>query len=46
MTAWQLMTPTLGGDIDSTFFSRYDATVKAARSASTNPYVILDIVRV
>ncbi|KIJ68220.1 glycoside hydrolase family 5 protein [Hydnomerulius pinastri MD-312] len=41
--AWQLMTPTLGGDIDQSFLSKYDATVQAARSASTNPYVIIDL---
>ncbi|PPQ62910.1 hypothetical protein CVT24_006308 [Panaeolus cyanescens] len=41
--AWQLMTPSLGGDIDATFFSRYDATVQAALGASTQPYVILDL---
>ncbi|KAF9054456.1 endoglucanase [Panaeolus papilionaceus] len=40
---WQLMTPTLGGDIDSAFFSRYDATVQSALGASTQPYVILDL---
>lgn len=41
--AWQLMTPTLGGTINQTFFSIYDATVQAALSASTKPYVILDL---
>ncbi|PPR05528.1 hypothetical protein CVT24_003271 [Panaeolus cyanescens] len=37
------MTPQLGGTISSSFFSRYDATVQAALSASTRPYVILDL---
>ncbi|KAF9038234.1 glycoside hydrolase superfamily [Panaeolus papilionaceus] len=41
--AWQLMTPQLGGQISSSFFSRYDATVQAALGASTRPYVILDL---
>jgi len=41
--AWQLMTPTLGGSINETFFSQYDATVQAARSSSSNPYVIVDV---
>ncbi|ETW86909.1 glycoside hydrolase family 5 2 [Heterobasidion irregulare TC 32-1] len=40
---WQLMTPTLGGTISSSFFARYDATVQAALSASTSPYVIVDL---
>ncbi|KZP31156.1 glycoside hydrolase family 5 protein [Athelia psychrophila] len=41
--AWQLMTPTLGGSIDATWFSIFDKTVQAALSASTSPYVILDL---
>ncbi|KAJ7575111.1 endoglucanase [Mycena floridula] len=41
--AWQLMTPTLGGTINSNFFSKYDGTVQAALSASTRPYVIIDL---
>jgi len=41
--AWQLMTPTLGGPINETFFAVYDATVQAALSASTSPYVIVDV---
>ncbi|KAG6911572.1 Manganese dependent endoglucanase Eg5A [Tephrocybe rancida] len=41
--AWQLMTPTVGGTIDSSFFSRYDNTVQAALNAVTKPYVILDL---
>ncbi|KAH7930545.1 cellulase-domain-containing protein [Leucogyrophana mollusca] len=40
--AWQLMTPTLG-TINATFFAEYDATVQAALSASTKPYVIVDL---
>ncbi|KAG9051771.1 Manganese dependent endoglucanase Eg5A [Serendipita sp. 407] len=39
--AWQLMTPTLGGTIDSSFFSRYDATVRDG--LNTGAYVILDL---
>ncbi|KAG6855662.1 Manganese dependent endoglucanase Eg5A, partial [Tephrocybe sp. NHM501043] len=41
--AWQLMTPTVGGTIDSSFFSRYDTTVQAALNSATKPYVILDL---
>jgi endoglucanase len=41
--AWQLMTPTLGGTIDASFLAKYDATVNAALSASTAPYVIIDL---
>lgn len=41
--AWQLMTPSVGSSIDEGFFSRYDATVQSALSASTAPYVILDL---
>ncbi|KAI0030213.1 endoglucanase [Vararia minispora EC-137] len=40
---WQLMTPTLGGTIDPTFFARYDATVQSALSAPGSPYVIVDV---
>ncbi|KIJ46399.1 glycoside hydrolase family 5 protein [Sphaerobolus stellatus SS14] len=39
--AWQLMSPTLGGTISSSFFSRYDSTVQSA--LSTGAYVILDL---
>ncbi|KIJ23905.1 glycoside hydrolase family 5 protein [Sphaerobolus stellatus SS14] len=39
--AWQLMTPTLGGTIDPTFFARYDSTVQSA--LSTGAYVIVDL---
>ncbi|KAG8844632.1 Manganese dependent endoglucanase Eg5A [Serendipita sp. 411] len=39
--AWQLMTPTVGGTIDSAFFSRYDATVRDG--LNTGAYVILDL---
>ncbi|KII94195.1 glycoside hydrolase family 5 protein [Plicaturopsis crispa FD-325 SS-3] len=41
--AWQLMTPTLGGSINETFFEIYDTTVQAALSASSSPYVIIDL---
>jgi endoglucanase len=44
MLAWQLMTPTLGGSVDETFFARYNATVQAALSSSPNVYVIADVV--
>ncbi|KAI0271430.1 putative cellulase precursor [Gloeopeniophorella convolvens] len=40
---WQLMTPTVGGTISSSFFSRYDQTVQAALSSSPNTYVIVDL---
>jgi len=39
--AWQLMTPTLGGNIDQTFFQRYDNTVQTGRR--TGAYVIIDL---
>jgi endoglucanase len=39
--AWQLMTPTLGGTVSSSFLSKYDATVNAA--LATGAYVILDL---
>ncbi|KAF7983588.1 hypothetical protein HWV62_20478 [Athelia sp. TMB] len=41
--AWQLMTPILGGSIDETWFATFDATVQSALTASTSPYVILDL---
>jgi endoglucanase len=41
---WQFLTPTLGGDLSSSFFARYDATIQAALSSSTKPYVIIDLV--
>ncbi|EMD41942.1 glycoside hydrolase family 5 protein [Gelatoporia subvermispora B] len=41
--AWQLMTPTLGGTIDSSFFSTYDTTVQAALNSGPNVYVIVDL---
>ncbi|KAL0951442.1 hypothetical protein HGRIS_008131 [Hohenbuehelia grisea] len=41
--AWQLMTPTVGGPISSTFFQRYDRTVQAALNSNPNAYVILDV---
>lgn len=37
------MTPTLGGSIDETWFATFDTTVQAALSASSAPYVILDL---
>ncbi|KAF8161682.1 endoglucanase [Crassisporium funariophilum] len=40
---WQLMTPTLGGTLDATFFARYDKTVQAALNSGSSPYVILDL---
>ncbi|KAF8078793.1 endoglucanase [Lyophyllum atratum] len=40
---WQLMTPTVGGTISSSFFARYDNTVQAALNSATKPYVILDL---
>lgn len=40
------MTPTVGGTIDSGFFSRYDATVQAAMNSGSNPYIILDLVSI
>ncbi len=42
--AWQLMTPTLGGSIDQSFFSRYDQTVQAALNSGPNVFVIVDVV--
>lgn len=40
--AWQLMTPTLGGSINTTFFdTEYDVTVQAA--LATGAYVIVDL---
>ncbi|CCL98510.1 uncharacterized protein FIBRA_00509 [Fibroporia radiculosa] len=41
--AWQLMTPTLGGTINSSFFSEYDTTVQAALDSSSGAYVIVDL---
>ncbi|KAI0347834.1 endoglucanase [Trametopsis cervina] len=41
--AWQLMTPTLGGSIDNSFFSTYDATVQAALNSGPKVYVIIDL---
>lgn len=42
--AWQLMTPTLGGTINASFFAEYDATVQAA--LATGARVIIDLVGV
>lgn len=36
------MTPSVGGTIDSSFFSRYDQTVQQA--LATGAYVIIDLV--
>jgi hypothetical protein len=44
LSAWQLMTPSVGGTIDNTFFQRYDATVQTALNSGSDPYVILDLV--
>ncbi|KAI5124167.1 hypothetical protein M0805_000975 [Coniferiporia weirii] len=41
--AWQLMTPTLGGDISASFFETYDTTVQAALSSGPDVYVIVDV---
>ncbi|KAI0785076.1 endoglucanase [Abortiporus biennis] len=41
--AWQLMTPTVGGTINSSFFSTYDQTVQAALNSGPNVYVIVDL---
>ncbi|KAH9937243.1 endoglucanase [Fomitopsis serialis] len=41
--AWQLMTPTLGGTINSSFFTGYDQTVQAALSSGSGVYVIVDL---
>lgn len=38
------MVPEVGGDIDQAYLSRYDATVNAALSSSSSPYVIVDMV--
>ncbi|CAL1695114.1 unnamed protein product [Somion occarium] len=40
---WQLMSPQLGGNIDQSFFSRYDATVQSALSSGSNVFVIVDL---
>lgn len=41
--AWQEMTPTVGGTINSTFFSIYDTTVQQALSSGSNVHVIIDV---
>nr|AMK37824.1 endoglucanase [Inonotus obliquus]AMK37825.1 endoglucanase [Inonotus obliquus] len=41
--AWQLMTPTVGGSINDTFFQIYDSSVQAALSSGSNVHVILDV---
>ncbi|KAI0689890.1 endoglucanase [Cytidiella melzeri] len=40
---WQEMTPTLGGSINSTFFSQYDTTVQQALNSGPNVHVIVDV---
>ncbi|KAH9948196.1 glycoside hydrolase superfamily [Amylocystis lapponica] len=41
--AWQLMTPTLGGPINETFFEQYDTTVQAALASSPTAHAIVDL---
>ncbi|KAH9948197.1 glycoside hydrolase superfamily [Amylocystis lapponica] len=41
--AWQLMTPTLGGDINTTFFDQYNTTVQQALASSSTAYAIVDL---
>ncbi|KAI0652074.1 glycoside hydrolase superfamily [Trametes meyenii] len=41
--AWQLMTPTVGGPINETFFAIYDKTVQAALASSSDAHVIVDL---
>ncbi|KAH8119932.1 endoglucanase [Phellopilus nigrolimitatus] len=41
--AWQLMTPTVGGDISTSFFEEYDTTVQAALSSGPDVFVIIDV---
>ncbi|GBE77813.1 Manganese dependent endoglucanase Eg5A [Sparassis crispa] len=41
--AWQLMTPTLGGAINESFFEQYDTTVQYALNSSTDSYIIVDL---
>ncbi|KAI8990490.1 glycoside hydrolase superfamily [Trametes punicea] len=41
--AWQLMTPTVGGPINETFFATYDKTVQAALSSRPDTFVIVDL---
>ena len=42
--AWQLMTPQVGGTIDSAFLQRYDATVQSALNSGSDVFVIIDLV--
>ncbi|PCH33921.1 glycoside hydrolase family 5 protein [Wolfiporia cocos MD-104 SS10] len=41
--AWQEMTPTLGGPINTSFFEQYDSTVQAALASSPYAYAIVDL---
>ncbi|THH09186.1 hypothetical protein EW145_g2190 [Phellinidium pouzarii] len=41
--AWQLMTPTVGGDISQSFFEEYDTTVQAALASGPDVFVIVDV---
>ncbi|KAI9057728.1 glycoside hydrolase family 5 protein [Trametes sanguinea] len=41
--AWQLMTPTVGGPINETFFAIYDKTVQAALNSGSETFVIVDL---
>ncbi|KAI0669973.1 glycoside hydrolase superfamily, partial [Trametes maxima] len=41
--AWQLMTPTVGGPINETFFAIYDKTVQAALASSSDAHVIVNL---
>ncbi|KAI0963964.1 Manganese dependent endoglucanase Eg5A [Taiwanofungus camphoratus] len=41
--AWQEMTPTLGGPINTTFLAQYQETVTAALNSSSNAHAIVDL---
>jgi len=41
--AWQLMTPTLGGPINESFFEIYDTTVQYALNSSLDSHIIVDL---
>ncbi|KAH9948200.1 glycoside hydrolase superfamily [Amylocystis lapponica] len=41
--AWQLMTPTLGGDINTTFFDQYNTTIQQALASNSTAYAIIDL---
>ncbi|KLO20744.1 glycoside hydrolase [Schizopora paradoxa] len=40
---WQLMTPTVGGPINETFFNTYQTTVQAALNSGPEVHVIVDV---